>query len=409
MWEQAEFLATNTDKDKKNRGARPRASLDCIHGTIPTRPDAPPALGAAHARCRADAAPESREGTRAAAASPLFRASHEVSAAAPAARHGRWAAGTPRQPLAQPPPAPVRRNAGRAAAPTPLPPRGGRLSHAPPMGAGKGEPLRGRAGPDGGGTSRIAARGASPSPASRSTSPAARRVAGPWSTPRRFCQTKKKGRVSERRPSPGCGPPARPGPAPTCPLENGAPTSATECARRDSRSPASARLRKSRAKPPRRAMTQEMPNRRMMPTAAAPLLLAGSSSARAAGPRPARTPPGRPANGGARARRCVPPTEQRGALRATRAANGYASRARPAGVFPLPPRGTRAPAPGGAAGEGGTAGGASACRLRRRASAPGAARRRGDPRAGAGASVSPKLVQPGSDRRSSFYAQMRAL
>lgn len=148
-----------------------------------------------------------------------------------------------------------------------------------------------------------------------------------------------------------------------------------------------------------------MPNRRMMPTAAAPLLLAGSSSARAAGPRPARTPPGRPANGGARARRCVPPTEQRGALRATRAANGYASRARPAGVFPLPPRGTRAPAPGGAAGEGGTAGGASACRLRRRASAPGAARRRGDPRAGAGASVSPKLVQPGSDRRSSFYAQ----
>ena len=211
MWEQAEFLATNTDKDKKNRGARPRASLDCIHGTIPTRPDAPPALGAAHARCRADAAPESREGTRAAAASPLFRASHEVSAAAPAARHGRWAAGTPRQPLAQPPPAPVRRNAGRAAAPTPLPPRGGRLSHAPPMGAGKGEPLRGRAGPDGGGTSRIAARGASPSPASRSTSPAARRVAGPWSTPRRFCQTKKKGHVSERRPSPGCGPPARPG------------------------------------------------------------------------------------------------------------------------------------------------------------------------------------------------------
>lgn len=45
LWEQAEFLATNIDRDKKNRGARSRASFDCVHGTLPTRPDASPAFG----------------------------------------------------------------------------------------------------------------------------------------------------------------------------------------------------------------------------------------------------------------------------------------------------------------------------------------------------------------------------
>lgn len=47
---------------------------------------------------------------------------------------------------------------------------------------------------------------------------------------------------------------------PTCPLESGAPTSATECACLVSWSPASACLQRSRAKPLRRAMTQEPPS-----------------------------------------------------------------------------------------------------------------------------------------------------
>lgn len=117
-------------------------------------------------------------------------------------------------------------------------------------------------------------------------------------------------------------------------------------------------------------MAQEMPSRQMMPAAAAPLLLAGSSSARAARPRPARTPPGRPANGGARARRCVPPTEGSGALRARRRL--LLTRPRRWG-FSTPAAGGSRTCPG-------------RCALAR-----GAGRGCGDLRAGAGTLVLPKL------------------
>lgn len=73
-----------------------------------------------------------------------------------------------------------------------------------------------------------------------------------------FLRDKEKEKASRYAAVTGRPIPPPPVPAPTCPRENGAPTSATECACRGRCSPAGAAWpRRSLAKPPRRAMAQE--------------------------------------------------------------------------------------------------------------------------------------------------------